>query len=993
MRPLRICNRRHSDSLRASERRWCRCRGGCVTPLQPTYRFLLLVVVAFMGGLAGTLLLTKLQTPNWYARSFYIGIEEPTTVINTALYTVHWFCYAFIVEGTTLLLMMPDTSRWSLWLALGLTTASATMSATITGVGYFYGSQWYTIADHWWLAVPMIVHCTAVFTSAAGLAYHRAGEPFATSRRWARVHRWLQRAPRPTVLLHALLNVIWLTLTALQIDAENVVDYKLTTPLLFRTAVMAVVLLATVVLEQLYWAWKADGERPFTWCASARRRIGAPRLAAAAAESDAVGHDTAALLGGEGLQMYGTATPQRTSRSPRAVRRESMRALADSGEHSGGRVPVPYDDHERQADAAVPKLAGPVYDALHSTFPPRGPTGSAAPSSTTLYVLSTTDALPEIAPWHAGTWRPTAGGLELVNRSASAALPSHVAAAVGRARNIVEKRYTVVSDTYDIPCAAEHFLLTRLMPDAPSSIVKYLGRVMDASSASLVFELCTYGDLNIMLDAVHRDPSSDVAVRRRRTAIMRQVLPPANRMRMAVQLAEALAHCHARGVVHCDVKPANVFVDGSLGAVLGDFGHSCALDGAPPQGYRGTVVFSAPETCLRWELSPASDVWSLAVTLWCLFALRPRPEWRSGQVRALEGGSTAGERFTSVPDSSVGSADVPPLDGSRGLMQRLEDQGRRLRRGDRPKLPRAARVAAGALGELDVVTIPTPPHPAAVWASPVEPTSTAGSVRRTSDLFPGMDEEAAHAIAVLLCRMWATDPTCRPPAAQVLAQLCHIQSAHFPDEAGGSSCFSFGAGSSWSSAASSALPSGGAGGAASLPGDVAVAVGPVPPDADAAGVGGGGPVTLVATAESGGPGAADSVAVLWGAPAPRSHAAESRRPRGDTPHKRDEVGGVGGGAPPAAGADGSAHRAPRSGAAGRTGRDDRFRRGSSGSESGSPKPPPPASAAGGDLHREPGRGGGGGGGGGGARGGHCSSGGSSGAPGVGLLDEETGGAV
>jgi len=85
---------------------------------------------------------------------------------------------------------------------------------------------------------------------------------------------------------------------------------------------------------------------------------------------------------------------------------------------------------------------------------------------------------------------------------------------------------------------------------------------------------------------------------------------------VALELASALAHLHARGIVHGDVCPANLrlsSVDGSLRAVLIDFG----LAGPPAatgSGARGTLGYAAPEA-LTGARTPAVDLFGLGATL------------------------------------------------------------------------------------------------------------------------------------------------------------------------------------------------------------------------------------------------------------------------------------------------------------------------------------------------------------------------------------------
>ena len=88
------------------------------------------------------------------------------------------------------------------------------------------------------------------------------------------------------------------------------------------------------------------------------------------------------------------------------------------------------------------------------------------------------------------------------------------------------------------------------------------------------------------------------------------------------QLAGALQHCHQRGVVHLDVKPANVLVT-SLGLCkLGDFGCAMSLVSSQDQGLApallGTPGYQAPEYLRGGPPSPACDIYSLGLLLWQL---------------------------------------------------------------------------------------------------------------------------------------------------------------------------------------------------------------------------------------------------------------------------------------------------------------------------------------------------------------------------------------
>jgi hypothetical protein len=107
------------------------------------------------------------------------------------------------------------------------------------------------------------------------------------------------------------------------------------------------------------------------------------------------------------------------------------------------------------------------------------------------------------------------------------------------------------------------------------------------------------------------------------SALMPQ--PAARALRMAVQVCEALAFAHQRGVVHGDVKPANVLVEPSGTVKLGDFGTARLVD-APARGLvAGTRAYMAPEALDGAPPDPRMDVFALGVVLHeMLTGSRPR---------------------------------------------------------------------------------------------------------------------------------------------------------------------------------------------------------------------------------------------------------------------------------------------------------------------------------------------------------------------------------
>jgi eukaryotic-like serine/threonine-protein kinase len=95
--------------------------------------------------------------------------------------------------------------------------------------------------------------------------------------------------------------------------------------------------------------------------------------------------------------------------------------------------------------------------------------------------------------------------------------------------------------------------------------------------------------------------------------------------RIAMQVAEALAHAHERGVLHRDVKPSNVLIDDDGAAWLSDFGLAkvCGQGELTRTGELvGTLRYVPPES-LTGEADARGDVYGLGLTLYELLTLRP----------------------------------------------------------------------------------------------------------------------------------------------------------------------------------------------------------------------------------------------------------------------------------------------------------------------------------------------------------------------------------
>ena len=111
---------------------------------------------------------------------------------------------------------------------------------------------------------------------------------------------------------------------------------------------------------------------------------------------------------------------------------------------------------------------------------------------------------------------------------------------------------------------------------------------------------------------------------------LRSPVPPRLPEILAIgsQIADGLAAAHARGLIHRDVKPANIWLESPSGRVkLLDFGLARAAGSRSDLTQTGRVVgtpeFMSPEQARGEELDPRSDLFSLGAVLYTLCAGRP----------------------------------------------------------------------------------------------------------------------------------------------------------------------------------------------------------------------------------------------------------------------------------------------------------------------------------------------------------------------------------
>ncbi|MDX6390555.1 MAG: eukaryotic-like serine/threonine-protein kinase [Streptosporangiaceae bacterium] len=187
-------------------------------------------------------------------------------------------------------------------------------------------------------------------------------------------------------------------------------------------------------------------------------------------------------------------------------------------------------------------------------------------------------------------------------------------------------------------------------------------------------------------------------------------MPPSQAAQVGLQVLGALAAAHAVGILHRDVKPGNVLLAEDSRVVLTDFGIA-ALDGDATLTASGAVMGSpayiAPERARGGPAEPASDLWSLGVTLYAAVEGRT-PYERGGAMPTLLA------VVTEEPDPPQRAGPLAPvLDG---LLRR--DPAHRLSADDTRRLLRVAAagpdIAAGpdAAGAPDAAGGPDVPPPA-----------------------------------------------------------------------------------------------------------------------------------------------------------------------------------------------------------------------------------------------------------------------------------------
>ncbi len=169
-------------------------------------------------------------------------------------------------------------------------------------------------------------------------------------------------------------------------------------------------------------------------------------------------------------------------------------------------------------------------------------------------------------------------------------------------------------------------------------------------------------------------------------------LTPSQALVVGLDAARALAHAHQRGLVHRDVKPANLLFDEERRLRLADFGLARALAEASwtePSGIAiGTARYASPEQALGRRLDGRSDVYSLALVL---------VECVTGQVPFAADTTAATLTLRTQGDLELGTE----LGGLRSILERAG-------RLDPAERPEAAELEIGLMAAAEELARPEP---------------------------------------------------------------------------------------------------------------------------------------------------------------------------------------------------------------------------------------------------------------------------------------------
>jgi serine/threonine-protein kinase len=183
--------------------------------------------------------------------------------------------------------------------------------------------------------------------------------------------------------------------------------------------------------------------------------------------------------------------------------------------------------------------------------------------------------------------------------------------------------------------------------------------------------------------------------------LQRGVLPPRKAVRIISDILSALVYTHAHGVIHCDVKPANIILQGNR-ALLTDFGFAKDLALkviTQPGTFFGTPNYMPPEQFHGKRDDPRNDIYAAGAVLYHM--LVGEPPYGNQVIRFLLGDDSL--VLSPLPEPCLPLREVVATALARDAFY----------------LPTYAEVMA----EVPTVEVPAPVSSQASGSSPVQPPS------------------------------------------------------------------------------------------------------------------------------------------------------------------------------------------------------------------------------------------------------------------------------
>jgi serine/threonine protein kinase len=197
-------------------------------------------------------------------------------------------------------------------------------------------------------------------------------------------------------------------------------------------------------------------------------------------------------------------------------------------------------------------------------------------------------------------------------------------------------------------------------------------QVSDQTHVVTIFDIGEHGDTAFIV--MEYFAGGTVADKLREARDAGERIPRATALRWLREAADGIDVAHAAGIVHRDVKPANLLLDAQGRLAVADFGIARLADDTPMTQtgqVLGTAAYLSPEQALGRPVTPASDRYALAVVAY---------ELLTGE-RLFSGGPPTAQAMqhaqATPPSASEVAEDLPPqLDGvlQRGL---AKDPGER----------------------------------------------------------------------------------------------------------------------------------------------------------------------------------------------------------------------------------------------------------------------------------------------------------------------------